>query len=273
MAKGKTKVVFWGTRGSIPTPGRSTFRYGGNTACVEVRSGNRVLILDAGTGIRELGRNFPRQTDIPVLIGHTHQDHIGGLPFFAPALERKRRIRIFGPRGLKRRLEQLFPFPVLPARRVVHEIGPGSFRLSGFRVTCRRLNHPGGGFAFEVATGERRIIYISDHEPVNRYRHDGKGATDEALARWIEGADLLIMDAQYFEEEYRKRRGWGHSPVSYTVRIALRGRVKRLALFHHDPAHTDALLEKKLKLAKRIISRSGNRLSCFLAREGQWIRL
>ena len=177
-------------------------------------------------------------------------DHIAGLPFFRPALQRRRLLAIYGPPGLKKSLNRLFPFSILPSRRRIREIRPGTFRVPPFLVSSRWTNHPGGSLAYRItAPSGKTIVYIADHEPTGRHLHGKRGVSDGALALWMRGADLLIMDAQYFEGEYKSRKGWGHSPVSHTVRMALSAGIRRLSLFHHDPSHSDRLLEKKLRLA------------------------
>ena len=265
MSKTQTPVLitFWGVRGSIAAPGAATLRYGGNTSCVEVRQGGQGLVLDAGTGIRALGLKFDwkGQGNIPILVSHDHMDHIGGLPFFEPAFHKRQKINIYGPRGIKKALKNLFPFSVLLSQRKIHEVSQGELRGLPMKVEAFPLNHPGGalGYRIETASG-KKILYISDHEP--------DLSSEKKLLSKIQGADLLIMDAQYLDHEYKKRRGWGHSSVASTVMLALKARVKHLILFHHDPEHSDRTLEKKLKMAKSLIRRAGSHLKCQLAREG-----
>ncbi|MBI2982188.1 MAG: MBL fold metallo-hydrolase [Deltaproteobacteria bacterium] len=270
------QVKFWGTRGSIPSPGKATLRYGGNTSCVEVLYGNHSLIVDGGTGIRLLGKSLSRKSRKPVsiLISHTHMDHIAGIPFFAPALNNGRSIRIYGPPGLKKSLQHLFPFPRLQSKKTIFEIKPRSFRISPFTVDCRWVNHPGGSLGYKIRTpGGHSVVYISDHEPVTYCRHGSWAPSDREMIQWIDRPDLLIMDAQYFEAEYKKRKGWGHSSLSYTVRLALQSGARKLCLFHHDPNHSDPMLKRKLAHALEIINREGGRISCSLSQEGTTITL
>ena len=264
-------VRFWGTRGSIAAPGRSTVRYGGNTSCLEVRYGKESLILDGGTGIRLFGqaRNGSVDRNIRILVTHTHMDHIAGLPFFGPALKNGQPLDIYGPPGLKKALQNLFPFPVLTSHKRIHEIRTGTLRLPPFMVSTQWLNHPGKvlGYRIRVPSG-RSVVYISDHEPGDHFCHNREAITNGSLARWIAEPDLLVMDAQYFEAECHARRGWGHSSIAHTVHLALESGAKKLVLFHHDPSHSDRILEQKLTQARKFIHRSGKRLPCHLAREG-----
>lgn len=271
------RVTFWGTRGSLPTPGRSTLRYGGNTSCVEIRNGNHRLILDAGTGIRPLGLSLIKKggsRSIPIFITHTHMDHIGGLPFFPPALKKRTTLKIFGPRGLKGALSRLFPFSKLPSRRIVCEIGPTRLRVPSFQVSSFWTNHPGGALAYRIVSPRgKTIVYASDHEPVASFCHGKQGLTDGRFASFLNAPDLLIMDAQFLDGEYGACRGWGHSSVVQTVRLALRCRARHLVLFHHDPGHSDKILLKKLAKARKLIARSGKKLACSLAAEGRTFTL
>ncbi len=268
MPRGSATVIFWGTRGSIAVPGRSTLRYGGNTPCVEIRQGSHRLILDGGTGIRPLGLKGPWNSQpIPILVTHTHADHIGGIPFFLPAIRPGHSIRIYGPQNLKKALQHLFPFSVLRSSRNFIRVGSHLFRVGPFRISPHPLNHPGGALGYRIFFPHgRSLVYISDHEPGGRKE-------EASLAQWADGADLLIMDSQYFDHEYRQRQGWGHSPISYTARFATAIRAKRLILFHHNPGHSDPTLEAKKVQAQRFLQQSTQRIRCQLAREGATIRL
>ncbi len=268
------KVTFWGTRGSIAVPGPKTLYYGGNTSCVEVCWKNHFLILDAGTGIRALGLKLrKKEGEWSILITHPHMDHIGGLPFFAPALHRKTHLKIFGPPGLKKVLTQIFPFSILPSRKEIFEKRGGKILNKIFHVEACLVNHPGGALAYKIRTPFKTIVYISDHEPSEKFRHSEKAPTSRKLASWLHQADLLIMDAQYLDSEYKHRRGWGHSPLSYAVDLALKAKVKELILTHHDPSHSDKMLHQKLKQAQQRVNTSGQRLGVKLAREGQSVFL
>lgn len=272
----KGEITFWGTRGSIPTPGRLTLKFGGNTSCVEIRFGRASLILDGGTGIRVLGRKRRSgwQSPISILTSHTHQDHIAGIPFFGPALVNGQSIRIYGPPGIKRALRHLFPFPELLSRREIVEIRAQRLFIVPFQVSSQWLNHPGPSLGYRVIlpTG-KRVVYLSDHEPTLLFRHSKRAPSDRELIRWMGHPDLLIMDAQYFDREYPRRQGWGHSPISATLAFAVRAGAKRLVLFHHDPSHSDSELMRQLKRARLWIRKKGSPLRLFLAQEGKTLRL
>lgn len=286
------KVTFWGTRGSVPSPGPDTVRYGGNTPCVELRSGGHVLIFDAGTGIRPLGRALLKDfTDRPLtvhlFISHTHWDHIQGFPFFAPAYRTGTTIHVYGAPGQGRSLDKVLRgqmdadyFPVtladLAATVEMHEFRAEPFHIGDVRVDAAHLNHPAMNLAWRVTGGGRRIIYATDHEPhASTLEHlAGRGAEgrafgaklDDALAEFARDADLLIADAQYTDEEYGARIGWGHSPLSATTAFAAAARVKALGLFHHDPLHGDDMVAQMERDARE---HTGSATHCFAAAEGQ----
>jgi phosphoribosyl 1,2-cyclic phosphodiesterase len=247
----------WGSRGSIATPGPATQRYGGNTSCVEVRSsGGDVLILDAGTGLRSLGlelaADLPPRIDL--LLTHLHVDHLEGLGFFAPIWSSDTLLHIWGPRSpvtsLKDRIATYFSpplFPVhlsdVPAHVVFHDAPEGEWTIGGARLRSAPILHPGPTVGYRIEVDDRTFAYVTDHEPAL--------ASDlTALpTEWISGsslafgADLLMHDAQYAEEEYPQRIGWGHSSVAHVATFADRTKVERLLLHHHDPSHDDAFLD------------------------------
>ncbi len=288
------RVTFWGTRGSIPTPGPATGTYGGNTACVEVRCGSDVLIFDAGTGIRELGlalvREFERKPLVlHLFISHTHWDHIQGFPFFRPAYDVMTTLHVYGSPGQGRSLERLLHgqmdpdyFPVafgdLAATVHLHEFRGEDFRVGDTTISAMYLNHPGMNLGYKLSRGGRTLVYATDNEPYRAtLQHLGGRAEagreygralDEELIRFVAGADLLVAEAQYTDEEYPARIGWGHSSLSATVTVALRGGVKALALFHHDPMHGDAVVTAMLEKAQQLIAAEGSPLRCFAAAEG-----
>jgi phosphoribosyl 1,2-cyclic phosphodiesterase len=268
------RVTFWGTRGSIPAPGRGTIRYGGNTSCVEVRSDNgTLLICDSGTGIRELGLHL-MAANKPVrghlLFSHTHWDHIQGWPFFNPALAKGNEFTLHAVAGAHRSLETALAnqmeytyFPItldeMNANISFEEVGEGTFSLDGVNVTPHRLNHTTACLGYRIEADGKTLIYASDTEP-HALHHSSLGAAndggpeldhaaDRALAEFVEDADLLVMDAQYTDAEYAEKKGWGHSTTSYATDIAVLGRVRRMALFHHDPTHGDEDVDRIVELA------------------------
>jgi phosphoribosyl 1,2-cyclic phosphodiesterase len=249
------RVKFWGTRGSLASPGPDTARYGGNTACVEVRGEDgSVLVLDAGTGIRRLGTGLGTPSRVDLLLTHLHMDHVQGLGFFAPLYVPGLEVHIWGPAsttlGLRARLGRymsppLFPVRLrdLPCRLTVHDVPCGTVRIGPFTVDSALVCHPGPTTGFRISTAEATLAYLPDHEPALgiRDRFAGDGWTSGlSLAS---GADLLIHDAQYDDGEYATRVGWGHSTVRRAIQFAVLAGAGRLMLFHHDPAHDDASLE------------------------------
>lgn len=251
------QVRFWGTRGSLAKPGARTVRYGGNTSCVEVRSASGArLVFDCGTGGHELGQSIMREGKPSrghMLISHTHWDHIQGIPFFAPFFVPGHRWDIYAPQGFGESIKDTLAgqmeytyFPVTTdafgADVRYNNLGEGSFVVEDFVVSTRYLNHPALALAFRVECDGAVLVYACDHEP-----HDGAlahGSTtltgeDLAHARFMDGADLIIHDAQYLVDEYDAKRGWGHSTVDYAVTVARAAGAKRVALTHHDPMRSD----------------------------------
>jgi phosphoribosyl 1,2-cyclic phosphodiesterase len=283
-------IRFWGTRGSIPTPGRGTTLYGGNTSCVEVRADDgTVIILDCGTGARPLGLDLlgrgPTLPQMHILVTHTHWDHIQGFPFFLPAYLAGTRLSVYGARGLDRTLEgslsgqmQHTYFPVqldeLRADIAFEEVAEERFRVGPYQVTSQLINHTTATVAYRMTAGGVSIAYVTDHEPFwwepstarqpHRFAHPGE---DRHVA-FVEGADVLIHDAQYADGEYAAKRGWGHSTVEYAVDLAVRAGVKRLVLFHHDPTHSDGWIRRQLGRARRRAAAQKSPLEVLAAAEG-----
>ena len=247
------RVRFWGVRGSIPCPGPDTVVYGGNTACIEVRCDDRLIVLDAGSGLRELGRVLrgqPEPIAFDLLLTHCHVDHLIGLPFFEPAFSASTAIRFWaGHLSPRERLEtvvaQFMIPPLLP-------ITPSTFKADityrdflasdtldlggGIRVATAALSHPGGATGYRVEYDGKALTYITDNE-------HWPDEPDPALVDLARGADLLIYDAMFTPDEYRARPGWGHSTWADAVRLADLAGVAQLALFHHDPSHDDATMK------------------------------
>ena len=255
------RVTLWGTRGSLPTPGPETARYGGNTACVEVRGqAGTVLVLDAGTGIRRLAANLPDSLwRVDVLLTHLHMDHVQGLGFFAPLYRPDIEVHIWGParltQSLPGRLPRYLSPPLFPVRLrellcILHEVPSGEAAIGEFRVTSALVAHPGPTVGYRVAAAEGVLVYLPDHEPALG-AHPAKFLQREwtsggALAA---GADLLIHDSQYDRAEYASHVGWGHSSLTQAIDFGTLTDVKHLVTFHHDPTHADADLDRLLAAA------------------------
>jgi phosphoribosyl 1,2-cyclic phosphodiesterase len=256
------KVSIWGTRGSLPSPGKETARYGGNTSCVQVdNSDGTVLVLDAGTGIRALGAALPRTLRrANILLTHLHMDHIQGLGFFAPLYDPKAEVHIWGPLSasfdLRSRLMRylsppLFPVPFgeLPCQLFLHEAPCGRMQIGQFEVVAAFVCHPGATVGYRIQCGRRALAYLPDHEPA--LGRASLRLTPEWTSGCViaEGADLLIHDAQYTEEEYAHRVGWGHSASAHAFEFAKLAHVEHLMPFHHDPTHDDAALDQLMSAA------------------------
>jgi phosphoribosyl 1,2-cyclic phosphodiesterase len=269
-------------RGSIPTPGRGTVRYGGNTSCVEVRIGEDIIILDAGTGLRRLGSSLlaefgKRPLGLTLLISHTHWDHIQGLPFFAPLYEARCRLRILGGEGARKGLVAALtgqmespyfpvPFSKLPSNIEIEEMREFNFAVGNTLVRALRANHPGFCVGYRLFSPEGLICFFPDNEP----RHGGK---DREMIDFIRDADVLILDSQYDAKEYGRHAGWGHGCVEDSVAMALEAGVKKLVLFHHDPNHDDRTIDQFLRHARALVKRRGGALKVEAAREGMAIHL
>ena len=288
------EVRFWGTRGSIPTPGSHTVRFGGNTSCVEVRTAEgHIFIFDCGTGARPLGEALMAPPVAPVsasiLFSHTHWDHIQGFPFFAPAFEPRNTIAVYGPEGGRRSLHdtlarqmELSYFPVelsqLPATLSYTDLGEGAHTIAGARIVAQYLNHPAVTLGYRVEADGAAVVYACDHEPFGGalWRTDAAPGPLESIlhegdrrhAHFLADADLVIHDAQYTPEEYRWRKSWGHSTFEYVVELACTAGVKRLALTHHDPSHDDAVVAEIERRARAVAERRRSPIEVFCAFEG-----
>lgn len=298
-----TRVKLWGVRGSIPVPGPSTVRYGGNTSCVEVRADGEIIVLDAGSGIRLLGialeQEFgERAIKLALLITHTHWDHIQGLPFFLPAYGQKNQIRVLGYEGARVGLATILAgqmetpfFPVslrdLPSNIAIEELKEMEFSIGKVRVQSKFANHPGICAGYRLTTSGGSIAYFPDNEPYELLKLQiadrEQTSSDDArtyaktergkLVEFLYECDVLILDAQYTDDEYEQHIGWGHGSLSRVVSIALEAKVRKLILFHHDPAHDDEKIDEMLERARLLVVESGQPLEVEAAREGAEIWL
>ena len=250
------KVTFWGTRGSLPSPRPGTTRYGGNTSCVEVRTGDgSAVLLDAGSGIHRLADVGPGTTRVDVLLTHLHMDHILGLGFFGALFQPDLEVHIWGPPSttldLRARLSRylsppLFPVRLsdLPCKLVLHDSPRGTFDLPGASVTADLVCHPGPTLGYRLEADGATLTYIPDHEPAlgdTAFLSSTEWTSGFSL---MTGVDLLIHDSQYTDEEYPAHVGWGHSTISQTMALAEAAGVGTLAPFHHDPGHNDVQLDR-----------------------------
>jgi ribonuclease BN (tRNA processing enzyme) len=279
------RVNVWGSRGSIVAPGLETLRYGGNTSCVQVRlSDDRLLVLDAGTGVKDLGVALrdAHPNRIDVLLSHLHLDHVGGLGFFAPVFDPSCEIHIWGPgsshRSLREEIDRIMSpplFPVrlldLPARFVVHDGRTDEWELGSACITAQFVDHLGPTWGYRIEHEGRVLTYLPDHEPTRhheRWREAPTSVSGFALAR---GADVLIHDAQYTDEEYGRRAQSGHSSVSQALDFAQLTQARRLIGFHHDPSRSDAQLDAMVTSARTRWGSRGDDVT--LAHDGMEIEI
>ena len=277
---------FWGTRGSIPSPGAHTARYGGNTPCLEVRTGSgALLILDAGTGIRALGRALEAVADgAPVVadlfLSHPHWDHIQGIPFFAPLYRRGNRLRVWSGAhaapDVRRQLHEQMSSPGFPvdfdALDATVEFGTLDGALTGkdFRVETIDLRHPGGSIGYKIEEGNAGgagLVYLSDNELGDAPGYESDPGWRRRLVAFARGASVLVHDAMYTAEEYAAHRGWGHSHDRQAVDLALEAGVRRLVLFHHDPDRSDREIDARVADCRALAEGRGG-LEIMAAAEG-----
>lgn len=278
------RVVIWGCRGSVATPGPSTVRCGGNTSCVEISlADGSVFVLDAGTGIRELGAELAAREvrHVTLLLTHLHLDHLEGLRFFAPLFDPRTTIDLWGPRspvlGLKERIRKSFSPPLFPidlqdtpAKVTFNDVPNVPWTIGAAELRASLVVHPGPTVGYRIDADGASVAYLPDHEPALAGKFDDRGRDWISGGSIAEGVDLLLHDAQYFDEEYDDKLGWGHSSVSGAVDFATAMGARRLVLFHHDPTHSDAILERLEEQARSIGPEQGPPV---LAREGMVLEL
>ena len=259
------RVTFWGTRGSIASPGPATQGYGGNTSCVQVTADDGTcLILDAGTGIRSLGDSLPRDVErVDILLSHLHMDHIQGLGFFKPFFTPGREVHVWGPPSatldLRGRLSRYLSPPLFPVRLrdveshlELHNAPAEPTRIGAFEVTAATIIHPGPTVGYRIGENGTSMAYLSDHEPalgLEEFPGPPAWTSGHDLAA---GVDVLVHDGQYTQEERRARVGWGHSSTVEAAAFARQAGANRLVCFHHDPSHDDAAIDRLLEAATAV---------------------
>ena len=258
----------------MSVPGRNTLRYGGNTTCVEIRSGKDIVILDAGTGLRVLGQSLLKEfqqqpLQLTLLLTHLHWDHIQGIPLFGPIYRPQCQLKIIGAQGITEALarqmaDPYFPVPIsqLSGRIQFEELKSFDFKVGGMSVRAQRANHPGMTLGYQLSTPGARIVFFPDAEPL-------RDAGNRQLVEFVRGADVLILDSQYDAAEYQDHIGWGHGCVDDSVAIAMEAGVKRLILFHHDPDHDDRKIDAFVRHARQLAARKKSKLKIEAAREGK----
>ena len=284
------RLTFWGTRGSVPTPGPLTVRYGGNTPCVEVRTtSGRLIILDAGTGLRELGRSLIERSNGAPLVGdlfvtHAHWDHIQGLPFFSPIFQPGNHFTIWGPPpdtlngGIGRVIrEQMSPevFPVpfesLAAHVDFRDVGESQPAGDDYDVSSFEVQHPGGAVAYRFTSRgptARSFVYVSDNELAANDRYASPKNWRDQLVAFVRGTNVLVHDATYTNAEYADHRGWGHSTYDDVLDLAIDSAVETLVLFHHKPERSDDDLDACAAACRDAARARGSRLRIVAAAEG-----
>ncbi|MSP91122.1 MAG: MBL fold metallo-hydrolase [Myxococcales bacterium] len=290
-------VRFWGTRGSIPTPGRTTNRYGGNTSCVEVCIDEALFICDGGTGLRELGIDLMKRGSQSIvahlLFSHMHWDHIQGFPFFVPAYIPSNTFYIYGTSPGDRRFHNLLSgqmrsdyFPVdfseLNADIRAVDLGNADRVIDGVRVRCMEQCHPGTSYAYSFEKGGRKVVYATDNE-IDMTLPDAKAVQADLaaprkipddLVAFVRDADLLIVDGQYTDEQYfPKHVGWGHPRATTAVDLAVQAGARQLAIYHHDPMQSDIQIDMKIAACRSRVQAFGSSLFVFAAREGIELRI
>jgi phosphoribosyl 1,2-cyclic phosphodiesterase len=288
------RLRFWGTRGSIATPGPGTNHFGGNTSCIELTSDSGAhVIMDCGTGARLLGNQLIARNTGPItaaiLFTHTHWDHIQGFPFFAPLFVPGNHFTVYGPEGSHLSLHDVLSgqmehhyFPVelsqLAARIAYQDLSEGTHEISGVKICAQSMNHPSPTLGYRIEAHGASVLYLSDHEPFYEpvWRDGAVPGRFESIledgdrrhAEYMKDADLVIHESQYTPEEYPAKKNWGHSTYAYVVELAVAAGVRKLFLTHHDPSHDDLFVENIERRARKLAKDLGSNMEVSCAYEG-----
>ena len=274
------KITFWGTRGSVAVSGRKYSKYGGNTTCVEVLlSDGKIVIIDAGTGIRELGNKMIKEKACfpHMFITHSHWDHIQGFPFFKQIYDKKTHIKIYAPHSTNKSLEQAFnvlmqegyhsvPFSNLSSKIEFLNTGLEPLKIGNAKIETIMTNHPGACYSIKITEKKKTFAFMTDNELFPA--HPKTSFKD--FVEFASGADLLVHDCMYFHKEMKIKRGWGHSCDTEVARLAIEAGVKSLGLFHHDPERSDSEIDKMVISCKKKVPKS---IRVFAVKENLSIKL
>jgi phosphoribosyl 1,2-cyclic phosphodiesterase len=274
----------WGSRGSIPVSGKQYLRYGGNTTCLEIRTNDdKILIIDAGSGIREAGNALMENShhDFTLLLTHAHWDHVMGFPFFKPIYSHKTNLNIWGcpfaQKSIKEMLAHIMAAPNFPvtfdsihAKISYHDNCFEPYNLGSLTITPIPLSHPNQGTGYKFEENGKSFVFLTDNEL--GYKHEG-GLDFQKYLDFAGGADLLFHDAEYQEDEYKKTRGWGHSLYKDVLRLALEGGVNKLGLFHHNQERVDDEVDAIVNDCRGTITSSGKKLECFAVGQSMEFKL
>jgi len=274
----------WGARGSIPVSGPEYLKYGGDTACLEIRTAeDDIIIVDAGTGIRRLGNRLLAEGrhEYNLIFTHAHWDHILGFPFFKPIYRKETSLQMGGCPSCREAVKEMIAkvmtppnFPIdfanVQARISYRECSELGFAVHSLNVTPIQTSHPGSGIGYKFSEKGKTFVFLTDNEL--GHKHPG-GLDYDAYVRFASGADLLLHDAEFTDEEYRTKKTWGHSTYRDALRLALDARVRQFGLFHHNQERSDEAIDEILKECRRIIAARDSSLACFAARMGMEIRL
>lgn len=289
MNDDQIKLRFWGVHGTLPVPGKNTVKYGGNTSCISLEfPGGKLFIFDAGTGIKVLSdyltANKVRPVSTKIFISHPHWDHINALPFFAPLYMQGNNFEICGPsqgnismkKLISRQMDGIY-FPIkfkeFGANIHFRDLKEEEFKVDGINIKTMLLNHPGHCLGYCVNYKKRYIYYITDNELYPKSNQFYNEHYLNQLTDFVRNADALITDCTYTDKEYETKLGWGHSSVKQVVDLADRAKVKILYLYHHDPDHTDAVIDAKLKTAQAMLKKKNSATICIAPKERELFKI